>query len=102
MRSSIPEYAKVVAPLRSQMEKSYTEFKKRTMRAVLSVSLTNLWGTLHDSSFMQIKDLLGNSLRLSGPKKGFIPFLFSDAPDNHRSAVLTQVPDSQMEITVES
>ena len=102
MRTSIPEYAKVVAPLHSLMEQCYTQCKKRTKRPVRSVSLTNLWGAVHGSSFMQIKDLLGQSLRLSHPKKGFVPCLFSDASDTHLSSVLTQVPDSQMDIPVES
>ena len=100
MRSSIPAFSKQIAPLHKLMESCYAKCNKRTKRAVRSIQLSGLWGTVHDVAFRRIKDQLGQSLRLAYPRDGFIPCLFSDASEDHWSSVLTQVPKSQMDLPV--
>jgi len=101
MRSSIPEYSTVIAPLHNLMESCYAVAKKRTKRAVRNISLTKLWGADHDSAFQQIKSFLAQSLKLAHPKQGYVTCLFSDASDTHWSSVLTQVPEQEMDRCVE-
>jgi len=101
MRSSIPEYTKVVAPLHNLMESCYAIAKKRTKRAVRNISLTELWGADHDVAFHQVKSSLAQSLKLAHPKDGYVTCLFADASDTHWSSVLTQVPESEVKLPVE-
>jgi len=65
------------------------------------ISLTGLWGSIHDSAFQQIKIHLAQSLKLAHPKAVYITCLFSDASESRWSSVLTQLPESQMDLPVE-
>jgi len=42
MRTSIPEYSKLISPLHDLMD--YAKTKKRTKRAVRNIAMTGLWG----------------------------------------------------------
>lgn len=95
MRNSIPEYAKVIAPLHTLMEDAYSKAGKRTKQAVRKISLTNEWGAIHDDAFTHIKSQLAASVKLAHPKPDHTMCLFTDASNTHWGAVLTKVPNAQ-------
>ena len=92
MRNSIPSYSELIAPLRQLLEEYYTRTGKRTKRALRNLSLSNSWGTQHDSAFADIKSQLAASVKLAHPNSDHSMCLFTDASDTHWAAVLTQVP----------
>ena len=96
MRSSIPNYAKVVEPLHNLMEEAYSKAGgKRTKRAIRNLSITAEWGANHDDAFSTIIKQLAAAVKLSHPKSDFELCLFTDASDSHWSGILTQVPKDQ-------
>jgi len=97
MRSSIPEYAKTIAPLHNLMEDCYTRAGKRTKRAVRKTTLHGLWGAAHSSAFSQIKAQLSRALTLAHPKEGHTTCLFSDASDTHWPLCLHKSQPIQLE-----
>ncbi len=60
-----------------------------------------LWRTTHDSAFSCIKTEIAQKLKLSHRKEGYRLSLFTDASDTHWAAVLTQVPKSQLDMSIE-
>ena len=96
MRSSIPNYSKVIEPLHTLMENAYAKSGgKRTKRAIRNLSITNEWGATHDEAFTTIIKQLAAAVKLSHPKPEFELCLFTDASDTHWSGILTQVPKNQ-------
>lgn len=101
IRSSIPMYSEVIAPLHNLMELCYKKAGRRTRKSVAKISLAGLWGGTHSSAFQQIKSHLSQAIKLAHPKEGHITCLFSDASDLHWASILTQVPKNQMTMKVE-
>ena len=96
MRSSIPNYSKVVEPLHNLMEAVYAKAGgKRTKRSIRNISITAEWGATHDTAFQAIINQLAAAVKLSHPKPEFELCLFTDASDTHWSGILTQVPTRQ-------
>lgn len=91
MRTSIPSYAELTAPLHPRMDRVYTAVGNRTKRAVSKFSLASSWGTAHDHAFDKIKNQLAVSFKLAHPKPNHSMCLFTDASDTHWVAVRTQV-----------
>jgi len=101
MRNSIPDYAKVIAPLHDLMESAYKKAGKRTKLAVRKISLDNEWGAVHDEVFTLIKKQLAASVKLAHPKTDHSMCLFTDASETHWSAILTQVPNDERRKQIE-
>ena len=102
MRSSIPNYSKVVEPLHSLMEETYSKAGgRRTKRAIRKLSITAEWGASHDAAFAAIIKQLTASVKLSHPKSEFELCLFTDASDTHWSGILTQVPSNQRDKAID-
>ena len=98
MRSAIPEFTKLIAPLAALMETVYTEAGGRTKKAVLRISLKqNLWDEEHSESFKTVKNALHNVATLAHPDSNKVLCLFTDASDLHWSGVLTQIPRSDLD-----
>ena len=101
MRNSIPEYAKRIEPLHDLLESCYKKAGKRTKRALRNLSLSNSWGTEHDTAFATIKSQLAASVKLAHPRQETAFCLFTDASETHWSAILTQVPLNQRRKEIE-
>lgn len=91
MRTSIPEYAKVIAPLHRLMEDVYKKTKSRTKRSVAKIHLNSLWGEDHDAAFSAIIQQLAVATKLAQPKPDHNLCLFTDASSEHWAAIFTQV-----------
>ena len=51
MRSSIPEYSKLIAPSHALLESCYSTAWSRKKRAIRNISLHETWGPDHDAAF---------------------------------------------------
>ena len=100
MRTSIPDYSRVVSPLHKPMEECYKKSGKRAKRSVRDLSLSGQWGLGHTSTFNQIRDHLAQALKLSLPKAGHHLCLFSDASETHWASILTQIPNSEANLVL--
>lgn len=101
MRSSIPSYSAVVAPLRALLESIYRVKNSRTKRAIARVPLASSWGSTHETTFAGIKSQLARSTRLAHPRDDCNLCLFTDASESHWSGILTQVPKGQLKRSIE-
>ena len=101
MRNSIPEYATRIEPLHKLLETCYKKAGKRTKRALRNLSITSLWGTIHDDTFASIKSQLAAAVKLAHPKPNTALCLFTDASETHWSAILTQVHKDQRRKEIE-
>ena len=92
MRTSIPDYARLVDPLQKLLESAYKSAGKRTKKAVSKISILDQWGTNHTNSFNSLKTQLTQATKLAHPKKDYQTCLLTDASDTHWSGILTQRP----------
>ncbi len=99
--SSIPDYARRVAPLHVLVETCYAIAPKRTKRAVKNISPVDQWNAEHGAAFSRIKEQIENAIILAHPKKSHAICLFSDAPDTHCAAILSQMLKDQTSKPVE-
>ena len=94
MRTCIPEFSKLIAPLQNILEEVYKVQKgKRTKKAAAKVILSDVgWGNEHNDSFRKCQNALENAVTLAypSPEKRFC--LYSDASEKFWSSVVTQVP----------
>lgn len=100
MRTSIPEYTKLIEPLYSLLEEVYKIAKGRKKRAVTKVELLQAgWSQRHADCFNAVKDALSNACTLAFPDSKKLLCLFTDASDRHWSAVLTQIPAEDKDLS---
>lgn len=92
MRTSIPNFSKIIQPLHNLLEDAYKKAGKRTKKAVEKIRISDSWGTDHTAAFENVISQLAAATRLSLPKNGHRVCLFTDASDSHWSAILTQSP----------
>lgn len=91
MRTSIPSYSELIAPLHDLLEKAYTAVGSRTRKAVRRYNLRSSWGPNHDQAFAKVKKQLAASTELAHPNPDCNMCLFTDASESHWAAILTQV-----------
>jgi hypothetical protein len=96
MRTSLPEYSALVAPLHEVMNAVYEKAGNRTTRAVKRIDLAQLWTKKADKAFALVKERLAAALALAHPKEGYSLHLFTDDSDTHWSSVLTQAHTDQV------
>ena len=101
MRSGIPNYTAMIAPLHKIMELLYKTSGKRTKKSVAKLKLSDLWEEKHDTAFASIKRYLSQSIKLVYPKITPKMSLFSDASEYHCGSILTQVLRENMKLLVE-
>ena len=99
MRSFIPAYAAVIAPLHSLMEQTYAKKRSRTKKAIARVSLSDNWTDEHQQAFNTIKAELASAKKLAFQKDDYDICLFTDASETHWSGILTRVPADQRSLT---
>lgn len=76
MRTSLPNYAAVVAPLHDLLEDVYQLAGKRTKAAVRKFPVGDSWGKVHDTAFSTIKHQLAAAVKPAHVKAGFFICLF--------------------------
>lgn len=92
MRTSIPAYAKLIAPLHELMEHMYSKVGGRTKRAVLKLPPNYSWGATHNTAFANFKAQLVALTKLAHQKEIHITSLLTDASNRQWAATLTPVP----------
>lgn len=100
MRTSIPSYSELVAPLQALLEKAASGLKKRTKRSLARVDISTDWGEAEATAFDKLKQSLVNATSLSFPKNEHAICLFTDASDDHWSAIFAQCPNSALDTNV--
>lgn len=97
MKSAIPEFATIVAPLHAFMETVYEKAGRRTKQAVMNVKLEALGWTEADARvFHHCKDALEKQVTLSHRDMKKRLCVYTDASDGFWSGMLTQVPHEDL------
>lgn len=93
LRSSIPQFQDLVAPLHTFLETVYKHVGKRTKRAVARVSLDKLgWTSSLTQSFERCKTAIADRVTLAHRDESKRLCIYTDASDTHWSGIVTQVP----------
>jgi RNase H-like domain found in reverse transcriptase/Integrase zinc binding domain/Integrase core domain len=101
MRTSIPDYARLVAPLHAALEHVYSVSRKRTRAAAANVLLVETgWGETELAVFGACKNALEHATILSYPTMTKRLCLYTDASDRFWSAIVTQVPHADLDLPV--
>lgn len=95
LRSSIPCFAEVAAPLHSLLERCYKAVGGRTRRRLGTSRLGDWWADAHDVAFNALRANLIAQTKLTFPQPDCELCLCTDASTDHWAGVLTQVPRSQ-------
>ena len=91
MGHNIPDFAARVQPLRDILERAYDRAGRRTSKAISKVKLQDLaWGREHSEAMRSIQDSLKSTVSLSHFDAGKSVCIYTDASDQHWSAVITQ------------
>ena len=99
MRSVIPQYITLTAPLAEILEKVYAREGSLTKRAASKVILRTVgWGQEHSKAFKDLNQALQYAATLAHPDPRKLLCLFTEASDNHWSGVLTQVPLIELDL----
>lgn len=92
MRESIPDYAKVILPLRAILEEIYSKKGNRTKYGMKKFILSYQgWGADETTAFNQIKKLIVNRIKIYLPDSASTKCIFTDASETGWSGVATQV-----------
>jgi RNase H-like domain found in reverse transcriptase/Reverse transcriptase (RNA-dependent DNA polymerase)/Integrase zinc binding domain/Integrase core domain/Aspartyl protease len=92
MRTSIPNFALLMAPLARLMESvHHSAGNKRTKASVKKTSLTSMWTQEHELAFQAVKEQLMSAVTLAHPKESCSTHVFTDASETHWSSITTQV-----------
>jgi signal transduction histidine kinase len=84
MRTSIPDYALLMAPLVRLMEAVHRSAgNKQTKAFVKKTHLTGLWTQKHELSFRAVKEQLMNAVKHAHPRDGYLTIVFTDASETH-------------------
>ncbi|KAG3194621.1 hypothetical protein PC128_g9193 [Phytophthora cactorum] len=96
MRTAIPAFNKLVAPLSKLMEKVYQQAGGRKKNQVRKILLGDAgWGDAEGECLEQCKEALKNALQLAHPTPGKRLSVYTDASDAHWGAAITQIsPDT--------
>jgi hypothetical protein len=102
LRTSLPNYATVVAPLHDILEVALKRTSTRTRKAAKSILLSTCeWTAEHDRCYSACKEMLMNAVRLAHPDPQQVLCLFTDASEHSWGAILTQVPEKDLCLPVD-
>ncbi|KAH9135325.1 hypothetical protein AeRB84_019220, partial [Aphanomyces euteiches] len=102
MRASIPDYNKLIDPLRRLLDvavKAAGSSKKKAL-ARAPLSLVG-WSQDHAACFEDVKSALANVVPLSHPRSDMELCVFTDASDKFWGAVATQIPSEDLSLPLE-
>lgn len=101
IRSSIPEYTTLVAPLQTILKEALrtatTNSDSTRKAAADKVLLTSLgWNHTHEAAFRRINNAIAHSVTLAYPSDDRSTCIFTDASDLHWGGVVTQCETSEL------
>ena len=95
---SIPDFARVSAPLQDLLEKSYKKAGRRKKSAIKSVELKQLGcGEEHKTAFANLKKIVCDAIKLSFPKPNHATCVHTDASDRFWAGIVIQTPIQDLE-----
>lgn len=98
VKSAVPNFSALTAPLHYFMEKVYTHSSSRKKNDVGKISLKNLgWSETEENCFVQCKHALSHQVTLTHRDPDKRLSIFTDASDTGWSGILTQVPFHQLQ-----
>jgi hypothetical protein len=102
IRSSIPDYARNVAFPQELLRRCQEQVNSAKASNLSRISLVHgdTWMTDHDTVFSRVKELVSHAVTWAYPKQDYEMCLFTDANDFHWGIILTQVPKTQLKISV--
>jgi hypothetical protein len=100
MRSSLPLFAEIAAPLQDLLEVLYNEAKGRTKKKATSVSLEGRWTKMCEKAFRQLPDDILILMTTAHPDPKQRICVFTDASDEFYSGMITQVPEYHLDLPV--
>jgi Reverse transcriptase (RNA-dependent DNA polymerase) len=90
MRTSIPDYALLMARLVQLMEVVHRNAgNNRTKASVKKTRLTGLRAQEHELSVQTVKEKLMSAVKLAHPRDGYLTKVFTDASKTHWSSITT-------------
>lgn len=93
MKTSIPDFSNLIAPLHDFIESVYEHVRKRTKIAVASIKLQRMgWQNPESDAFETWKTALANLVTLADRHEKQRLSIFTDASDTVWSRIVTQVP----------
>ena len=93
VRTKIPAYAHLVAPLQELLTAALANSKKRNARAAAKIKLAEVgWTCIHDDAYEAVKRALADAVTLAHLRDDTVVCLFPDASELFWGAMLTQVP----------
>ena len=100
MRTSIPSFSELVSPLHELLEAVYVRSGKRTKTAAARISLHEVgWSADHLRVFESCQTALANATTLAHPSPDKRVCLYTDASQDFWSAIATQVPPSDLNLS---
>src|SRR5690349_959915 len=99
IRSNIPHFNELISPLQDlllQATRTASSCKKTSLHRIKLHDIG--WTSLHAQSFLKIKEIVANLVRLSHPKDHWLACLFPDTSQNFWSVVLTQIPPEDCDL----
>jgi hypothetical protein len=101
IRSSIPQYATAVAPLKVVLEKAYNQVNSRKTRSLGSLTLSQFgWTKEHEERITLIQSQLALRTQLATRDYSQTLCLFTDASDVAWAAIVTQVPKVDKDVKI--
>jgi hypothetical protein len=98
MRTTIPSFSELLSPLHSLLELVYAKAGRRTKSAVSRIPLSEVvWDPSHLVVFKSCQTVLANATTLAHPSADKRICLYTDASQDFWSAIVTQVPPSDLE-----
>ena len=102
LRTAIPQFAALVAPLHAMLEKAYHINSSRTKRLAARIHLSSIgWGPSECQAFDACKHAIRNQITLAHRDYTKRLCLFTDASDTIWAAFLSQVPPSALHLPVD-
>jgi hypothetical protein len=97
MRTAIPSFSELLSPLQSILELVYAKAGHRTKSAVSRIPLLEVvWDPSHLAVFKSCQTALANATTLAHPSADKRICLYTDASQDFWSAIITQVPPSDL------
>lgn len=100
LRSTLPQFQELVAPLHTFLEALYTHIGKCTKRTVSPISLDKLgWNSSLTCSFGACKTAIADRATLGHRDRSKHLCIHTDASDTNWSGLVTQVPYADISLT---
>ena len=99
MRHSIPRFSTIIRPLLHALERAYTKAGRRTKAGLRRVTMEQInWTSTEEQAFIECKKALIQRITLAHRDPTKRLSFYTDASDSNWSAIVTQVPMSDIHL----